>query len=255
MTKYILIFFLAVSGLVNAQDVFVYYLKGASTLQAAGKTVALKENAVFAKGSKITLKKGASVVLFKAEKFVVLKEPKIYTYEIVAQLFAKSKPSHSGKYVAMLGKRAKQNPTNSNVNKMAKMPADGGEGIQFPFDSTIAITDALVLSVDEESVPGSLYIFDGSEVIYSLAITQTKVKMYNMGILKEGSWYGMAVTSEDNLPYASILRIKWATQAEKEAIKNEQGRFLAEIKPLPLEVQSQLIQLYEHDKRYVALEE
>lgn len=230
----------------------MYFFEGDAILLQNGISVSLQENVVVEKGSQISLKQNALVVLFMGEKAAVLNEATSYSYETMLELLNKTERNIAGKYIKQLQEFSLSRPKDGyrNINVGQRMPHDGGEGIDFPLDSSIIITDAAVLVLDKEALPAYLYIYDSKKVIFRITAETSALKIFNTGLLEAGKWYGMSVTSEDNAPYASILNIKWATQKERESIKAEQGTFLKEIKDLPFEVQVQIMQLFDNDKRY-----
>jgi len=256
--KTLAIIFLLFSTVVSAQNCTVYYLNGEASLTESGKKTELKENTVISKGSTIIVSENTQLVLFKAEKAVVLRDAKNYTYAEIEAMFEKTNRSISDKYIAYLWNSASERDKNddqSNVNVIGMVSRGGGEGINFPMDSSIITTDAMVLEFDEENLPGYLYIYDRKRVVFRIEVNSATVKMYNTGLMEAGKWFGMALSSEDNANYAIIMYVKWATSAERETIRKEISTFYGEIDDLPMDVRSQLIHAFYHDKRYVGLDD
>lgn len=256
--KTITMLFLLISTVLSAQNCTVYYLNGEASLTKSGKKTELKENVIISKGSTVTLSENTQLVLFKSEKAVVLREAKSYSYAEIEALFEKSNRSISDKYIAYLWNSASardKNDDQSNVNVIGMVSRGGGEGINFPMDSSIITTDAMVLEFDEDNLPGYLYIYDRKRVIFRIEVNSSTIKMYNRGLIEAGKWYGMALSNEDNANYASVMYVKWATGTERESIKEEISTFYGEIQDLPMDVQAQIIHAFYNDKRYVGLDD
>ena len=250
----ILILFSCVA--VQAQDIVVYFAKGNVMLVDGNSKLKAKPNTVLKSTTIVEIGNESMVVLMQQEKAIVIKEAGKQSFEEIEKLFSATKKSVSDKYIAYLWKTA-QEQENSNDDLgdgklgVTGMVSRGEGGIIAPPDSSIVISKSFSIQVEEAMVPGTLFFYEKKRPSFSISFSSAEIELGNRGLMDNRSWFGIAVSTEDNAPTSGIIYLRWATETERQSATQELQNLMVEISGYPQEVQDDIIHAFFQKNHFV----